>query len=922
MKPEFGFVDPFRMSGADAKDFPGNGNVTNRRRGPETNAVREVQYHPRSPHADRIPMKTDTPQTIYLKDYTAPAWLIDTVDLDIGIETGASVVTARLALRRNPALPAQALVLDGEELETLSVTVDGVDVPFSATPTELRIETLPDACTLQTVVRIAPDKNTRLSGMYRSKDGYFTQCEAQGFRRITWFLDRPDVMSVYTVTLHADRDAFPVLLANGNPVASGEEANGRHWATWTDPFRKPAYLFALVAGKLDVLRDTFRTASGRSVQLAIYVEPGKLDQCPHAMDALKKSMRWDEERFGLECDLDHYMIVAVGDFNMGAMENKGLNIFNTKYVLARADVATDVDFENIDRVVAHEYFHNWTGNRVTCRDWFQLSLKEGLTVFRDQEFGADLHNRQTARIREVRGLRAAQFPEDAGPMAHPIRPASFVEINNFYTATVYEKGAEVIRMIQTLIGRDAFRAGMDEYFRRHDGQAVTCEDFVAAMAAASGFDFTQFMRWYNQPGTPHLAVDGYYDAESRSYTLTCTQSNPRASDDAPTLLPIRVALFAEDGSLLPGSERLLQLTATTQSFVFEHIDAEPVPSLLRDFSAPVYLDFDYTPEQLTLLLAHESDPFNAWEAGQRLSTTLILDAAEAIARGDTPVWPASFVDACRRLLQTHAERGTAFVAEALTLPGEATLAELLDVVDPEALHAARNALRRHLAEQLEGEFSGLYAGLTARAPYAPTSEQAGRRALRNTCLSYLLELDTDGVRRLAYAQFQQADNMTDQFAALAALANVNAATCPQREQALAEFYTQWQGEALVVDKWLQAQSTSRRPDTLATVKALTAHPAFDLGNPNKIYALIRAFGANLVRFNAADGSGYAFIADQVLALHDRNPQVASRLARCFDRWKKFDAGRQAHARAALTRIRDHAGLSRDVLEIVSRALAD
>ena len=867
-------------------------------------------------------MKTDTPPTVYLKDYTPPAFWIDTVDLDFDIAAGSTTVTATLALRRNPACPSQPLVLDGEELDTLSVTVNGKNWPKSETPTSLTLADLPDTCTLQTVVRIDPDKNTRLSGLYRSKDGYFTQCEAQGFRRITWFLDRPDVMATYTVTLHADKATYPVLLANGNPVASGDEANNRHWAKWADPFKKPAYLFAVVAGKLDVLRDTFRTASGRTVQLAIYVEPGKLDQCPHAMAALQKSMKWDEERFGLECDLDHYMIVAVGDFNMGAMENKGLNIFNTKYVLARPDVATDVDFENIDRVVAHEYFHNWTGNRVTCRDWFQLSLKEGLTVFRDQEFGADLHNRQTARIREVRGLRAAQFPEDAGPMAHPVRPASFVEINNFYTATVYEKGAEVIRMIQTLIGRDGFRRGMDEYFRRHDGQAVTCEDFVASMAAASGFDFGQFMRWYNQPGTPHVAVDGHYDAESRTYTLTCTQSNRRASDDQPYLIPIRVALFSEAGDLLSGSERTLHLTATSQSFVFNDFAAEPVPSLLRDFSAPVYLDFDYTPEQLALLLGHESDAFNAWEAGQRLATTLILDAAQAIAAGQNPGWPDTFTAACRRLLQTQAQRGAAFVAEALTLPGEGTLAELLDVVDPDALHAARNGLRRHLAEELEGEFSGLYAALAITEPYAPTSEQAGRRALRNVCLGYLLELDTDAVRQRALQQFKAADNMTDQYAALAALANVNAATCPQRDEALAAFYAQWRDEALVVDKWLAAQSSSRRPDTLATVKALTTHPAFDAGNPNKIYALIRNFGANLVRFNAADGSGYAFMADRILELHDKNPQVASRLARSFDRWQKFDAGRQAHARAALERIRQHDGLSRDVLEVVSRALGD
>ncbi|MFZ2266096.1 MAG: aminopeptidase N [Azonexus sp.] len=861
-------------------------------------------------------MTTNTPQTVYLKDYTPPAYLVDSVDLDINIETGQTTVSATLTMRRNPAVAVQPLVLDGEELETLSVAVDGRKVAFAATASTLTITDLPAQFTLHTVVRIDPDKNTRLSGLYRSTDGYFTQCEAQGFRRITWFLDRPDVMSSYTATLHADKAKLPVLLANGNPVAAGDEPNGRHWAKWADPFKKPAYLFAVVAGKLDVLRDTFRTASGREVQLAIYVEPGKLDQCQHAMLALQKSMRWDEERFGLECDLDHYMIVAVGDFNMGAMENKGLNIFNTKYVLARADVATDTDFENIDRVVAHEYFHNWTGNRVTCRDWFQLSLKEGLTVFRDQEFGADLHDPSVARIREVRGLRAGQFPEDAGPMAHPVRPASFVEINNFYTATVYEKGAEVVRMIQTLIGRDTFRLGIDEYFRRHDGQAVTCEDFVAAMAAASGFDFTQFMRWYAQPGTPHIAASGSFDATSRRYTLTFTQSNQRASDPQPYLIPLRVALFAADGRLLPDSERTLLLGENSQSFVFDGIAGEPVPSLLRDFSAPVVLDYAYTAEQLSLLLAHESDPFNAWEAGQRLASTLILEATAAISAGRSPSWPASFVDAARRLLQTQAQRGAAFVAEALTLPGESTLAEALAVVDPDALHAARTGLRRHLAECLAGEFSSLYAALAPSQTYTPSSAEAGRRALRNTCLGYLLELDTEAVRQLALQQFRAADNMTDQFAALAALAQSD---CAERETALAEFYERWQHEALVVDKWLAVQSGSRLPNTLEMVKKLTAHPAFDIGNPNKVYSLLRNFGANLARFHTP--AGYAFLAEQTKLLDARNPQVASRLARCFDRWTKFDGERQRHARLALESIRDHAGLSRDVAEVVARSLA-
>ena len=862
-------------------------------------------------------MKTDTPQTVHLKDYTAPAYLVDTVELDFDIRPGATVVTTTLAMRRNPASAPQPLVLDGEELETLAVSLNGQAVDYVLSASTLSIASIPDSFTLQTVVRIDPDKNTRLSGLYRSKDGYFTQCEAQGFRRITWFTDRPDVMSTYTVTLRADKAALPILLANGNPVAQGDEPDGRHWARWADPFRKPCYLFAVVAGKLDGLFDSFATASGRTVQLAIYVEPGKLDQCPHAMAALQKSMKWDEERFGLECDLDHYMIVAVGDFNMGAMENKGLNIFNTKYVLARSDVATDVDFENIDRVVAHEYFHNWTGNRVTCRDWFQLSLKEGLTVFRDQEFGADLHNRQTARIREVRGLRAVQFPEDGGPMAHPVRPASFVEINNFYTSTVYEKGAEVVRMIQTLIGRDAFRLGMDEYFRRHDGQAVTCEDFVAAMSAASGFDFTQFMRWYAEPGTPHVAGQGSFDASTGRYTLSFTQTNSRASDSQPYLIPIRVALFAVDGQIIPGSEKTLLLRETTQQFDFDGIAAEPVPSLLRDFSAPVVLDFSYKPEQLSHLLAYETDSFNAWEAGQRLASQLILEATAAIAAGSSPAWPESFVEAARRLLREQATRGAAFVAEALTLPGESTLAEALEIVDPDALHAARNALRRHLAEQLENEFSELYAALAPTAPYQPSSGEAGRRALRNLCLGYLLELNTPAARQLAMQQYQSADNMTDQFGALAALAQTD---CPERAEALAGFYQRWQHEALVVDKWLAAQSGSRLPDTLAQVRELTAHPAFDFTNPNKVYALLRNFGANLLRFNAADGSGYAFLAEKIIELDPKNPQVASRMARCFDRWKKFDAGRQSHARLALEQIRSTAGLSGDVFEVTSRLL--
>ncbi|MDR0736568.1 MAG: aminopeptidase N [Zoogloeaceae bacterium] len=858
-----------------------------------------------------------SPAMIHRKDYRPPSWRAEQVDLDVDFQTEGDApphaqVTARIEFMRASGDDAP-LVLDGEDLETLRVEVDGMAHPHEIAAHTLTLRNLPPRFTLTTRVRIFPDANTRLSGLYRAQNGYFSQCEAEGFRRVTWFPDRPDVMAVYRVTIHADKARFPVLLANGNPLAAGDEANGRHYAVWHDPFRKPCYLFALVAARLEVLRDAFVTASGRKVQLAVYVEPGKIDQCAHAMRALKKAMRWDEKRFGLECDLDHYMIVAVSDFNMGAMENKGLNIFNAKYVLARPDVATDADFEGIDRVVAHEYFHNWTGNRVTCRDWFQLSLKEGLTVFRDQEFGADTHDQSVARIREVRSLYAIQFPEDAGPMAHPVRPGAYMEINNFYTPTVYEKGAEVVRMMQTLIGRDAFRAGMDEYFRRHDGQAVTCDDFAAAMQAASGFDFGQFMRWYDQPGTPEVTATGEYDAAACRYTLTLAQQNPKSvamlgSAAAPQLIPVRVALFSPAGELLPQTERLLPLRENRQTFVFTDVNAPPIPSLLRDFSAPVRLEFPWTEAELALLLAHETDPFAAWEAGQRLAANILLAGLP----------PAGFIDAARRLLNIRAKRGDAFVAEVLTLPSEAALAEkIVGEVDPDALRAARDALRLTLAQNLEAEFFSLHGELAAECARNTDAPAAvGQRALKNLCLGYLLELDTPRYRNLAYQQFEQAANMTDQFAALSALVNVKAADCPEREQALAHFYARWQHEPLVVDKWLSVQAGSRRPDTLARVEALTRHPAFNRANPNKVYALLRVFSSNLAAFHAADGASYRLLAEEIKIMDAKNPQVAARLARAFDHWKKFDANRQRHSRAALESLRQHPGLSTDVREIV------
>jgi aminopeptidase N len=615
------------------------------------------------------------------------------------------------------------------------------------------------------------------------------------------------------------------------------------------------------------------------------------------------------------------MIAAIGDFNMGAMENKGLNIFNTKYVLARADVATDADFENIDRVVAHEYFHNWTGDRVTCRDWFQLSLKEGLTVFRDQEFGADTHSREVARIREVRGLRAVQFPEDAGPMAHPVRPSSYVEINNFYTPTVYEMGAEVVRMIQTLIGREAFRAGMDEYFRRHDGQAVTCDDFVAAMAAVSGFDFTQFMNWYAQAGTPLVTARGVYDATAKRYTLTLSQlcaPTPGQAEKQPYLIPVAVGLVGPDGGdfdLGGETTRVLQLTAPEQSFVFENILAAPVPSLLRDFSAPVILDIPYEEAELAHLLAHDSDSFNRWEAGQRLFGRLILGKAAHQASGETEECPANVITAARAVLLGGGD--PAFIAEALTLPGEATLAERMDVVDPEALFLAHSGLARSLAIALEADFSAMYERLAPVGAYRPDTAEAARRRLRNLCLDYLNRLDSANYRALAFKQFAEADNMTDQFGALAVLAQYD---CAERVTALKDFYARWQHEALVVDKWLSAQASSSLAGTLRRVEELTEHPAFDPRNPNKVYALLRTFGANHRNFHAQNGEGYRFLATRIGALDPFNPQVAARLARCFDRWRKFDATRQKHARAALEELHRQNGLSRDVFEVVDKGL--
>ena len=825
-------------------------------------------------------MREPQPKTIHLKDYSPPAFRVETVDLDVDIREDHALVRAKLELRRNAP---GALVLDGDELELVEVKLNGAVPRYALTPERLTIENPPDAFSLETVTRIVPQNNTKLEGLYATRNGFVTQCEAEGFRRITWFIDRPDVMARYTTTVRADPVKYPVLLSNGNRVASG-----RGWAKFHDPFPKPSYLFALVAADLDCLADSLTTRSGKKKELFVYVERGKLDQAHWAMDCLKRAIRWDEKRFGLELDLDQYRIVAVGDFNSGAMENKGLNIFNTKYVLARADTATDVDYLNIDRVVAHEYFHNWTGDRVTCRDWFQLSLKEGLTVFRDQEYGADTYSRAVTRIQEVRGLRAAQFPEDASPMKHPVRPQSYMEIRNFYTMTVYEKGAEVVRMQHRLLGEEKFQAGMRLYFQRHDGQAVTCDDFVQAMQDASGIDLGQFKRWYDVAGTPVLDAQGSF--EDQTFTLTVKQSmNP----------PFHIPFAVKVG----GHEEMLSIRKPEEKFVFKGLKHKPVPSLLRGFSAPVILNYPYGESDLLHLLAHDDDPFNRWEAAQRLAATVILE------HGGVP--SATFTEGARKVLH---EKDAYFAAEVLTLPSETFLAEKMAVVDPDRLHASRNALRRDLAYALKDELLALYASLAGKGPYSPDPLSIGRRALRNLCLGYLGEL---GMPALAYEQFGSADNMTDAMAALGTLANLD---CPQREPALEEFYRRWREEPLVVDKWLAVQAGSRLPTTLQTVKGLLVHPAFDLKVPNKVYALIRTFAANHVRFHAADGSGYAFLADQVIALNALNPQVAARMARAFDRWKRFDEKRQAEAKAQLERIRDAEGLTKDVAEVVTKTL--
>ncbi len=848
-----------------------------------------------------------TPQTIRLSDYRPPDWLVPHVALDFDLGAQCTRVRARLTVQRNGKRRAP-LVLDGQDLRLLSVKRDDVALDIQPVGEKLTIDIDGDSAVIETVVEIAPATNTRLMGLYASAGLLCTQCEAEGFRRITFFPDRPDVLSVYDVKMTADAATYPVLLANGNEVATGTLPDGRHWAQWHDPWPKPCYLFALVAGDLAPFRDSFVTASGRNVDLAIWVAASDVPRCAHAMASLKASMRWDEVNYGREYDLDRFNIVAVGDFNFGAMENKGLNIFNSRYILADAETATDTDFDAIAAVVAHEYFHNWTGNRITCRDWFQLSLKEGLTVFRDQQFSADQGSPAVRRIDDVRMLRAGQFPEDAGPMAHPIRPDSYIEISNFYTATVYNKGAEVIRMLATLLGPEGFRAGTDLYFVRHDGQAVTTEDFVRAMEDATGADLAQFRHWYSQAGTPVLDARIEHDAATRTAQLHLKQTlapTPGQPVKPVLQLPLRIALFGGTSGKRLGDERLVSLTSAEASIRFDNVDEPPLASLNRGFSAPIIVRSDRSRADLGFLSAHDDDPFARYEALQQLGQATLVDGGD-----ETDV-----VAAIGATLRSGLD--AAFIAEAVLLPSEAMAGDAMAVVDVDGLHARREALRRRIATELSADWWAAYHGNTANR-YELTPEAKGRRRLRNVALGYLMAADAPDAVAAAYAQFEAADNMTDRMAALNVLSHSNA---PERDAALAAFHARFAGDALVIDKWFSVQALSTRADTPAVVAALLQHPDFSLTNPNRLRSLVGAYAANQPRFHTADGAGYRLVANTVLAVDKLNPQAAARLVAPIGRWQRFDAARAALMRAELESIVASDGLSKDVYEIASKSLA-
>jgi aminopeptidase N len=878
---------------------------------------------------------------VLLKDYRPSDFLIDETRLNFQLAEAATTVNARLMIRRNPVGdPAADLVLDGSGLNTRSLQLNGKILAaseYEIVGDKLRILVpLPERFELESIVNIRPQLNTALEGLYKSRSMFCTQCEAEGFRRITWYLDRPDVMSLFTVTILAEEKRYPMLLSNGNLVESGKLNNGMHWATWKDPFRKPCYLFALVAGDLKYVEDFFVTMSGRRITLRIYVEEKDLAKCSHAMASLKRAMAWDEKVYGREYDLDIYMIVAVDDFNMGAMENKGLNVFNTSCVLARAEITTDKGFQRVEAVVAHEYFHNWSGNRVTCRDWFQLSLKEGFTVFRDSEFSADMGSRIVKRIEEVNQLRTAQFAEDAGPMAHPVQPPSYMEISNFYTTTVYEKGAEVVRMLYRLLGAKKFREGTDLYFSRHDGQAVTIDEFLVAMQFVSGRDLTQFRYWYTQAGTPVLTVRSEYNQQAQTFTLTVRQhcpATPEAEHKEPFHIPFAVSLLGEAGSLAlhlrdaPDFERedntecLLEITESEQQFVFENVMEKPVPSLLRGFSAPVRLDYPYTSEELAFLMSRDTDGFNRWDAAQQFGVRVLLQLVDQVLQGKPLQLDNKLVAAYRTLLQDET-LDPAMVALMLELPGEIYLADQSPVAYPVAIHQARQFARKTLARELCRELKAIYLRYQNTEMYRPAPQAIAGRSLKNTAIAYLMLLNEKELVQLCLDQYNNAANMTDASASLNALLNCDADfVAPVCEKALRVFYKRWQNEPLAVNHWLQLQACVPLPGALERVRALLKHEAFDIRNPNKVRAVIGAFtGQNPSHFHAEDGSGYRFLADKVIELDKINPQIAARLLSPLTRWRKLPVSNQTIMREELQRILDSGKLSPDVFEVASKSV--
>lgn len=905
--------------------------------------------------------ESTTPAAIFRKDYIAPGYWVDTVEMGFDLHPVRTHVATRLHMRRNYDSTEKNIVLFGEEIKLLQLCMNGVNLKknaYTLANNILSIPNAPDDVVLDIETSIAANKNTTMSGLYVSNGNFFTQCEAEGFRRITYFPDRPDVMATYTVMLRADKKAYPVLLSNGNLVEEGNLGDGRHYAKWEDPFKKPSYLFALVAGQLVCQEEHYKLKSGRKALLQVWVEEGNLDKTQHAMDSLKNSIQWDQDRFGLELDLDRFMIVATSDFNMGAMENKGLNIFNTKYVLANPRVATDTDYAGIESVVGHEYFHNWTGNRVTCRDWFQLSLKEGLTVFRDQEFSGDLVANETGnetgravkRIEDVRILRQLQFSEDAGPMAHPVRPDSFVEINNFYTVTIYEKGAEVVRMYYTLLGHEGFRKGMDLYFARHDGQAVTCDDFRAAMADANGRDLTQFERWYSQAGTPRIKVMSSYDEASQILHLKLSQScsSPANKKRAlPFHIPIAFGLLDAQGKEFPLLTNITNITNVTniadqknknaqttlvlelkeeqQDFTFFNITSQPTISILRNFSAPVIVDIDYTDAQLAHLLSHDSDPFCRWEAGQRLALRHLMQLVISVQKGKKLSVDGLFFEALRKIVNDQSI-DPAFRELILSLPSEVMMGEEMKVIDPQSIHQARQFMRQQFAYFSKADLINVYQDNLTPGAYKPDAISSGKRALKNCALSYLQEWNDASTFELAYTQYQTAENMTDRLAAFNAITRHSADTDIDQKnkqtEVLQHFYQEFENEALVIDKWFTVQATAPQTN-VDKIRQLMKHPAFSLSNPNRARSLLFAFcNANPAQFHAADGSGYALWAENVIALNKLNPQVAARLARSLDRWRKYSKTNQAMMKSALTQVAKTKNCSKDVLEVVTKALKD